>query len=193
MAVPKHPSSEAYLADPALVQACIEGDEGAWDELIARYGRLVYSIPIKYGFSEDDADDIFQNVCAIVLRDLHKLRDQTRLSSWLITTTHRECWRLRKRSRSCVSLDETLIDASTPHPEDILRWEREQVREAIWGLNDRCRALLTSLFLDPDEPSYEEVADRLGVPRGSIGPTRARCFKKLEAVLLEMGFEAGRR
>ncbi|MDP9368976.1 MAG: sigma-70 family RNA polymerase sigma factor [Chloroflexota bacterium] len=189
MAAPKHASSDSYLADPALVQACIDGDEGAWDEFIARYGRLVYSIPLRSGFSRDDADDIFQNVCAIVLRDLHTLRDQARLSSWLITTTHRECWRLRKRSTIHTTLDETLVDASTPPPEDVLRWEREQVRDAIWRLNDRCRTLLTALFLDPDEPSYDQVAERLGVPLGSVGPTRARCFKKLEAVLLEMGFE----
>ncbi len=192
MAAPKHALSDSYLADPALVQACIDGDEGAWDEFIARYGRLVYSIPLRSGFSRDDADDIFQNVCAIVLRDLHTLRDQARLSSWLITTTHRECWRLRKRTTIHATLDETLVDASTPSPEDVLRWEREQVRDAIWRLNDRCRALLTALFLDPDEPSYDEVAERLGVPLGSIGPTRARCFKKLEAVLLEMGFEPDR-
>ncbi|MDP9470311.1 MAG: sigma-70 family RNA polymerase sigma factor [Chloroflexota bacterium] len=192
MAVPGRASSDAYLADPDLVQACIDGDDGAWDEFIARYSRLVYSIPLRSGFSRDDADDVFQNVCAIVLRDLHTLRDQTRISSWLITTTHRECWRLRKRSNLHTTLDDTVVDTCTPPPEDVPRWEREQVREAIGRLNDRCRGLLTALFLDPDEPSYEEVADRLGVPLGSIGPTRARCFKKLEAVLLEMGFEPDR-
>ncbi len=189
MAVPGHALSDPYPDNAGLVQACIEGDEGAWDELIARYGRLVYSIPLRSGLSRDDADDVFQNVCAIVLRDLHTLRDHTRLSSWLITTTHRECWRLRKRSRIYTALDNTFVDRNAPPPEDILQWEREQVREAVWRLNDRCRALLTALFFDPDEPTYEEVADRLGVPIGSIGPTRARCFKKLEGMLIEMGFE----
>ncbi len=188
MPIRREISSDSYRSDPALVRACVDGDERAWSELVAQYGRLVYSIPLQCGLSPDDADDVFQNVWSIVLRNLPSLRDQTRLSSWLITTTYRECQHLRKAPFN--GLDDTLEDRGVLPVEDVLRWEREhQVHEALRRLDDRCRLLLSALFLEPDEPSYEAVAARLGVPVGSVGPTRARCFKEPEAALIEIGFE----
>ncbi len=71
--------------DSQLIQACLDGDNGAWKELVERYGRLVYSIPIRYGFSSADADEVFQNVFVIVFRQLRKLRQQAALAAWLIT------------------------------------------------------------------------------------------------------------
>ena len=85
------PPEWAQLNDAALVHACLAGDQRAWDELVERYGRLVYGIPRRMGFSAADADDVFQNVFAILLRYLSDLRDYTRLAAWLVTTTRREC------------------------------------------------------------------------------------------------------
>jgi RNA polymerase sigma factor (sigma-70 family) len=185
-------SRRVYRSDPTLIQACLDGDETAWNELVERYGRLVYSIPRRYGFSDTDADDIFQNVFTIVLRRLDSLRDQTRLSAWLITTTQRECWRLSKRMKNSDELDETIVDARAAPPEQVQRWERQHlVREALSQLDPRCQELLTALFLDNTNPSYEEVAGRLDMAVGSIGPTRARCFKRLEAILVKMGLDFG--
>ncbi len=186
-------SGTVHLSDPVLVQSCLDGDERAWEELVDRYGRLVYSIPRRMGLSETDAQDVFQNVFATLLRHLANLRDQTRLSAWLITTTRREAWRLGRTSgrRLEFELDETIVDEALPPVDDVLRWEREQaVREAMRRLDDRCRELLTFLYLEPATPSYETVAARLAMPVGSIGPTRARCFKKLDAILREMGVDA---
>ncbi len=192
MAVRPKPSLESHRSDPALVQSCIDGKETAWKELVERYGRLVYSISLRCGLSPTDADDVFQNVFTILLRHLGKLRNQTTLSAWLITTTYRESWRLRKGTSIHSELNEIIPDGSPPLGDELLRWERDQqVREALDRLDDRCRALLSALFLDPDEPSYETIATRVGMPVGSIGPTRARCFKKLEALLIEMGFDPG--
>lgn len=180
-----------YRSDPALIQACLDGDETAWHELVERYGRLVYSIPRRYGLCQADADDIFQNVFTIALRRLSSLRDQTRLSAWLITTTHRECWRLGKLARADAALDDAIVDVSSPPAEKILHWERQHlVRQALDQLDERCQALLTALFLEPTTPTYEEIAARVGMAVGSIGPTRARCFKKLEAILNEMGVQS---
>lgn len=177
----------SYCSNPALIQACVNGDQGAWNELVERYGRLVYSIPLRSGLSETDADDVFQNVFTIVLRSLESLRDQTRLSAWLITTTHRECWRLAKRSKPYDELDEELIDTRTSASEQVHQRERHEcVREAISHLDPPCRELVTFLFLDASDPTYEEIARRLDMAVGSVGPTRARCFKKLEAILIKM-------
>ncbi len=174
----------------ALVQACLTGDEHAWHELVERYGRLVYSIPRRIGMTDADADDVFQNVFVLLYRNLGQLRDQSRVSSWLITATYRECWRTGKQSSRYVDLDDQLVDGGPAPEAEVTRLEREHhVRQALRQLDDRCRLLLTALFLDPTDPSYTVIAAELGMPTGSIGPTRARCFKKLEAELRAVGFD----
>lgn len=188
--VVREEAQRTHESDPALVQACLAGDEAAWEELVDRYGRLVYSIPRRNGLAEADADDVFQNVFATLFRRLGDLRDQTRLSSWLITTAHRESWRVGKLARRSVELDDGVASAAAPPLDEVARAEREQaVRQALRRLDGRCRELLTALFLAPETPSYEAIGARLGMPVGSIGPTRARCFTKLEAVLRELGIE----
>lgn len=178
-----------YRADPALVRACLDGDEAGWKELIERYGRLVYSIPRRYGLSASDADDVFQNVFTIVLRRLGELRNQTCLSAWLITITHREAQRFGRSAKPSSELDENLMDEKAPPLEEIQRFERAQiVRRALNRLAPRDRDMLTALMQDPP-PSYEALATRFDLAVGSIGATRARCFKKLESALTEMGFD----
>src|SRR6266480_1604267 len=85
--------------DRTLLAACLDGDHSAWEALITRYQRLIYSIPIKARLSHDDAADIFQSVCLKLYEKLSTIRDGERISSWLITTTSRECWRLSARNR----------------------------------------------------------------------------------------------
>jgi len=178
--------------DVALVRACIAGEAGAWDELVERYGRLVFASARRCGLGPEDAEDVFQNVFTIMLRRLETLRDQARLSSWLITTTYRESWRLARARRDSTraDLDDQIRDRGEAPPEEVVRLEREHlVHAALRRIDDRCRNLLTALFLDAGEPSYEEVSARFGMAVGSIGPTRARCFRKLEAVLAEVGID----
>lgn len=186
---------QAHRSDPGLVRACLDGDALAWEELVERYQRLVYSIPRRMGFSAEDADDVFQNVFVALYRGMGELRDQTRLSSWLITATRRECWRLGKDgARSTVLTQEraeAIADELAAPAEEIAQLERDQlVREAVRRLDVRCRELLTALFLAPTPPSYDALARQLAMPVGSIGPTRARCFRKLEAILLSVGVVA---
>lgn len=185
-------STHIAASDTELIQACLVGDQLAWEELVDRYGRLVYAIPRRMGLSATDADDVFQEVFAALVRSLGSVRDQARLSAWLITTTRRECWRRgRATARARESeLTEAIEDGGSGPAEEVVRWEREQgVRQAMRRLDERCRELLTALFLDPATPSYDAIAARLGMRVGSIGPTRARCFKKLDAILRELGFE----
>src|SRR5687768_7375866 len=103
-----------HQSDPELVRACQSGSQSAWDELVHRYGRLVYSIPRRYGLSEADADDVFAAVWATVFRKLNNLKDETRLSAWLITTTHRESWRVGKKSGAYAGLDSQIPDVASP-------------------------------------------------------------------------------
>lgn len=179
----------SYPGDPHLVAACLKGDRAAWNELVERYQWLVYSVPRRYGLDKADAEDVLQNVFLIVYRRLDTLRDQSRLSSWLIRIAHRETLHYLNKGRLDGELDAELRDNQDPPTEQIERLEAQHsVRQALERLEPNCRAML-EMFLSTANPSYEEVAARLGCPLGSIGPNRARCFKKLEAVLREMGVD----
>ncbi len=181
-------AAAAARSDAAIVADCLAGKEAAWDEVVDRYGRLVYSIPRRYGFSHPDADDVFQTVFTILFRKMGSIRQSDHLSAWLIRTTHRECYRIGKRSGSYAELDQTIEDVGAPPQEHAALWERQQlVRQALRRLGGRCEHLLTALFMSGGRPNYDAIADQLGMKVGSIGPTRARCFEKLEKILIEMG------
>lgn len=180
-----------HRSDPALIKACLSGRQDAWDELVERYGRLVYSVPRRYGLSESDCEDVFQNVFLILHRSLESLRDQTRLSAWLITTAHRESWRIGRRTDDYPDLDRIIEDVSQPSEDHLLAWERQHaVHEGLKQLGGSCEQLLRALFMDPTNPSYEDIGERLGIRVGSIGPTRARCFEKLARILAKLGFDS---
>jgi RNA polymerase sigma factor (sigma-70 family) len=189
------PDDLTSLTDPQLVEQCLAGNSRAWEQLIARYNRLIYSIPLQAGMSRADAAEVFQLVCIKLLRKLSTLRDQQRLAKWLVTTTSRESWRLA-RSRRMDSArnvstepdggyDLNDIAGSLPLPdEQQLALEKQQIlHEAIKELPDKCRDLITLLFLRQDEPTYEEISAKMGMPESSIGPTRARCLEKLRRSL----------
>lgn len=177
-------------SDAELVQACLDGEEMAWRQLVTRYSRLVYSIPRRYGLAQSDADDVFQNVFTTVFRTLQSLRNQAALASWLITITHRETLRVGKSNGGFSALSDEQEGNAGLSIEQAQEWELQQlVHRAIDRLGEPCRDLVTSLYLDSDPSTYEALAARLKMPLGSIGPTRARCFKKLEALLIAMGFD----
>ncbi len=176
--------------ESALIQACKKGNPGAWDEFVDRYGRLVYSIPHRYGLDVDSADEVFQNVFTIVFRQLDHLRDPKAVVAWLITITRRESILYCKKFRSPLELDENTEDPSGSLPEMIQRWERQHyIHQALERLGSPCRELIKAIFLEDPAPSYEELARRFQMPAGSIGPTRGRCLRKLEVILLEMGID----
>ncbi|HYP28259.1 MAG TPA: sigma-70 family RNA polymerase sigma factor [Blastocatellia bacterium] len=185
----------AERGDPELIAACLEGDHEAWEALLARYQRLIYSIPLKSRLSVDDAADIFQSVCLKLYEKLDTLRNHQRISSWLITTTTRESWRVSARQRKeqqSFSVDDegasdSLAEIATTGPladEERETLERQHIiREAVEALPDRCRDLITMLFYHKDELSYAEIARRMNMPVPSVGPTRARCLEKLKKLL----------
>jgi RNA polymerase sigma factor (sigma-70 family) len=180
--------AEVQHDDSKLIADCLKGRPRAWDELIERYSRLIYSIPLRAGLSTADADDVVQIVWGIVLRKLDTLREVDRLSAWLIRTTYRESWRRGRLSRRHAGVDEAAADPSAPDEDEVSRWERQHiVRQSLDQLDERCRKLLRALFFDGQSKSYEQIAADLGMKIGSIGPTRARCFKNLEKILTKAG------
>lgn len=184
----------ASMPDSELIDACLKGTGQAWEALILRYQRLIYSIPLRYGLTEHDANDIFQNVSLLLLENLSRLRDRERLGAWLVITTRRECWRLFHQHRQ-VSLDpetayqdEQLSDGQRSEDDFLVLESQVLVRVALAQLDSPCQQLLTQLFYTEPRPSYMEIAKLLALPEGSIGPTRARCLDKLMRILDKMGF-----
>lgn len=170
--------------DRALLQACLRGDGAAWETLIRRYRRLIYSIPFAYRLGPEAADEIFQRVAVRLFEHLGRIDDPERLGGWLATTTRRECWAFSRESARWTELPEGDAHEPSEAPpdvgEELLAVECEHaVRLALDGLGEPCRGLLTALYLEEPRPSYEELAQRLDRPIGSLGPTRARCLKKL--------------
>lgn len=187
------PSSE--WNNSRLVTACLAGDERAWSVLVDRYKNLIYSIPLRYGTSPQDAADIFQTVCLDLFNELPRLRDAEALQSWLIRVTTHKCyhWR-RKRSTQEEDLGDDSVDtlsATELIPAELLaEIEQEQmVQEAIAQLPARCREMITLLFFEHPPIPYTEVARRLQLAKGSIGFIRGRCLKRLRKVLEEKGFQ----
>jgi RNA polymerase sigma factor (sigma-70 family) len=183
------------IEDEWLVQGCLQGDQHAWEALIDKYKRLVFSIPIKYGASPDDAADVFQAVCIEVLNSLPQLKNAQSLRSWLITVTIRQSYRWKKkRQANHVELDAMEPDAaegiaSTSCADTLAQLEQEQiVREVVSQLTPRHRELVRLLFFEQPALPYAEVARRLGLATGSIGFIRGRCLEKLRKALVEHGF-----
>jgi RNA polymerase sigma factor (sigma-70 family) len=180
--------------DEWLVQGCLEGDSKAWEELIDKYKRLIYSIPIKYGASSADAADVFQAVCIEVLHSLPQLKSVQSLRSWLITVTIRQSYRWKKKQANHIELDAMEPEiaegiAFTAPVETLAQLEQEQiVRDVVAKLPPRHRELVQLLFFEQPPLPYAEVARRLGLATGSIGFIRGRCLDKLRKALLEFGF-----
>jgi RNA polymerase sigma factor (sigma-70 family) len=180
--------------DEWLVQGCIQGDPRAWEELIDKYKRLIYSIPIKYGASSADAADVFQAVCIEVLHSLPQLKKVQSLRSWLITVTIRQSYRWKRKQSNHVELDAMEPEvaegiAFTPPSETLAQLEQEQiVREVVAKLPPRHRELVQLLFFEQPPLPYAEIGRRLGLATGSIGFIRGRCLEKLRKALAEFGF-----
>ncbi len=182
-------------SDATLVLACRSGDAHAWEALVERYQRLICSIPRYSGLNEDEVADVLQQVFTKLIEKLDDIEQPERIRAWLVTTARRETLEVLRRGRrgDAAHLQNIRPDADeivnvpseAPLPEEILlQLEAEHsLRLAVAALDDRCRKLLRLLYYSRDALSYAEIAARLGVMEGSIGPTRARCFEKLRRIL----------
>jgi RNA polymerase sigma factor (sigma-70 family) len=179
-------------SDRELIRRCRQGNAGAWQQLLNKYERLVYSIPLRYGVSRDDAADIAQITFTILIQSLNTLSEDSRLGAWLVTVARRHTWRLMERNRrqsahlEAPDVAESALLLGKSDADCIERWELAEWLDAgLSKIGSACRELLLALYFQPERSSYAEVADRLDMPVGSIGPRRARCLKSLRQVLGE--------
>lgn len=172
--------------DADLVRACSRGDRQAWETLVRRYERLVFSVARRSGLDEDASADVFQKVFVSLVEHLNTLQQPDRLSAWLVTSAKREAWRAGRRvaAQRAVHAPEDqaaeVADTDRTAEDQVLRLEEQDlVRRAVETLEGRCRDLMQLLFYSEEPLTYAEVAARLGIAEGSIGPIRGRCLERL--------------
>jgi len=178
-------------SDKLLVRRCLRGDERAWSALIDKYKNLIYSVPIKYGASPEDAADIFQAVCLELFSELPHLRETAALQSWLITISARKAFRWLQNQKKQAGAEAAAESSETRIVPPVLLEELEgeqTIRAAVARLPPRCREMIRLLFYEHPPLPYTEVAKRLGLATGSIGFIRRRCLQRLQRILEEIGF-----
>ena len=162
--------------DAVLVARCREGDGEAWRELVERYSRYVYAIAVRgFRLSDDDAEDVFQDVSTRIYLRLDSLRDDSALRPWIAQLTRRRCLDALASKGREVAADDVLTDETTADLADVE--EAFSVREAMSGLPEACQDILDRFFTQ--DQSYKTIADELDIPSGTIASRIARCLKRL--------------
>jgi RNA polymerase sigma factor (sigma-70 family) len=186
-----------------LVTRAADGDEAAWQRLVELFSGLVWSVTRAFRLANADAADVFQTTWLRLAEHIRRIDQPDRVGAWLATAARRECLQyLRSSGRAIPTDDLDRLEGTpvldNPAEEAILAAEREQEDAAravaLWRAVDRlparCHELLRVLMASPP-PSYAEVAAALGLPVGSIGPTRARCLQTLREKLAASGITDG--
>jgi len=164
------------LSDAELVQRCHAGDSEAWNELVERYSRYVYAICIRgFRLSEEDAEDVFQDVFTRAFMRLETLRDGAALRPWIAQLTRRRCLDMISDKGREQPANEVVADEGSVDLEEVE--EAFAVREAVAGLSEACQDILDRFFAQ--DQSYRTISDELDVPSGTIASRIARCLRKL--------------
>jgi len=171
-----------------LVRRAAQGDRQAWEGLVDQYSRLIWSITVDFKLMDGDAADVSQTTWLRLLQHIDRIEYPDRVGSWLAATARNECLRsLAARKRVVLGHDDVELESAVANgpaiDERLLADESAQVvRDALSRLPRRWQRLLEMLMSDPPV-SYAEISDELGLPIGSIGPTRGRCLARLRVLL----------
>ena len=186
-------SAVAGRTDADLVQRCRKNEQLAWDELVDRYQRLIFAVPKRAGLNDDQAADIFQDVFLTLYQKIDEIEQPERIRAWIVTTAKFKTWavvRGEKGLHSPATEEEMEVEMgnlpdSSPLADDVLIELEEQhlIRTAVAKLDERCRTIISMVYLNAATASYVDVGEAIGVGATSISPLRSRCLKKLEKLL----------
>lgn len=178
---------DSELQSAELIAAALGGDQAAWTDIVRRYTTLVHHVVRRYRLSHSDSDDVCQAVWIRLWQHLDGIREPRSLPGWIATTTRNEACRVAVSNRRTVPVDPLEIaqfkrlNQGDEPVGSLLRFERHQaLRNGLAELESKHRKLLILLHAEPQLP-YHEISRLLGIPTGSIGPTRARTLAKLRA------------
>jgi RNA polymerase sigma factor (sigma-70 family) len=178
-----------------LVERCQKGDRAAWDRLVSRFSDYVYSIPRRYRLSEEDCADVFQSTFQSLYLNLDRIDSVKAIPKWLAVTAARASLQVIRVSNSRrenpteqSDLDSMLAsEEASAETAAMEASDADTLRIGLKELGGKCQTLLEALYLS-ESSSYDKVAEKLGMPSGAIGPTRARCLAKLRLILENRGF-----
>ena len=178
--------TETFSATATLLARAAQGDQGAWNELVDEHSRLLWSVARSFRLDAADANDVVQTTWLRLLEHLDRIEDPSRLIGWLVTTARREAMRVLRRSgRERPVIEDTVLDRPDEGPPVDSALLQDERNRALWQafarLNEKCRQLLRVAVTHPQ--AYDEISEALGMPIGSIGPTRRRCLTQLRALL----------
>lgn len=186
-------ASDLAKTDAELVKACRGGDQTAWNELVERFQRLIITIPRRAGLSEEQASDVFQEVFLTLFEKLDEIEQPERIRSWLVTTAKFKTWGVVRGTKNIYSpaTDEemeaemaNLPDAAPLADAKLIELEQQHlIRTALQKLEEKCRVIISMIYLRDRAASYAEVAREINVGETSISPLRSRCLKKLAKIL----------
>ena len=184
------------LSDQHLVEACLAGDSQGWEMLLQRYKRLIYSVPVRFGFDHDDRHEIFQIVCLEILKNMPSMRDAGKLRFWILTITIRESNDLLRRKcaereKIGAFLENPRLERAVDTLSIYLAAEKEAIlREAMAEMPLRCRTLIELLFFSEAPVDYGKAGAAIGLSKESVGCIRLRCLDKLRRILESKNFPA---
>lgn len=182
------PPDAASLEIVGWVRKAATGDIYAWNRLVDKYSRLIWSITVSFKLGENDAADVVQTTWMRLIEHIDRIEQPARVGSWLAATARNECLRhVAARKRIVLVHEDCEFDGVDRHgpgvDEALLASERARdVRQAMAHLPLQWQRLMEMLMADPPA-SYADISDQLGLPIGSIGPTRGRCLAKLRVLL----------
>ena len=191
------PSGDTLVARATVAFADFrEGDRAAFDDLMKMVTPLLWHMVRGQGVDRVAAEDVLQTVWLSLLRHADSVRDPRTVVKWLMTSTRREAWRVRQQERnghrtlepldgspgSRENWDRPTAPEQEPEAMVLLGQRQQRLWQHVQHLPPRCRALMRVIAF-ADRPDYAQIADSLGMPVGSIGPTRGRCLAKLHDIL----------
>ena len=166
----------AAASAPSLVERCRHGEREAWNELVQEYSRYVYAIIVRgYRLSEQDAEDVFQDVFGRVFERLETLRDDAALKGWIAEVTRNLCFDHIRRARPHEELSDDTVAELDDRLDDLD--QALAVRQALGRLPAGCAEILDRFFCRDE--SYRTIGAALDIPSGTIASRISRCLQKL--------------
>ena len=178
--------TDTFSVTASLLARAAQGDQRAWDELVAEHSRLLWAVARSFRLDAADANDVVQTTWLRLVEHLDRIEDPRRLVGWLVTTARREAMRVLRRSgRERPAGEESTLDRADDSPAVDAALLMDERDRALWQayerLGEKCQQLLRIAVTHP--AAYEEISAALGMPVGSIGPTRRRCLTQLKNLL----------
>lgn len=178
---------EVWAQATAAFERWADGDAVALDELVGVMTPVLWHVVRAHRLPTEVAEDVVQTTWLALVRSRDSIQDAAAVGGWLTTTARREAWRVSRADGRALPVEDDELARRLPDEDsaetDVVRRDGdERLWTAVDRLSERCRRLLRIVAFE-HRPDYAKIAEDLGMPIGSIGPTRGRCLQKLRTLL----------